>query len=84
LGELPVQGCGSAVCISECQSWGDGQQEICCQSEIVCTPDSAKIFQQENRYAESSDIPTLQDFEEIIAAFVNGNDNKPLVMSAKA
>jgi hypothetical protein len=39
-----------------------------------------KIFQKEIWHAESRDLPTLQDFEEIIAAFVNGDKGKRLVM----
>jgi len=39
-----------------------------------------KIFQKENWYAESRDLPRRQDFEEIIAAFVNGDKSKRLVM----
>jgi hypothetical protein len=39
-----------------------------------------KIFQKENWYAESRDLPTRQDFEEIIAAFVNGDKGKRLVL----
>jgi len=39
-----------------------------------------KIFRKENWYAESKDLPTLQDFEEIAAAFVHGNKTKRLVI----
>ncbi len=39
-----------------------------------------KIFREENWHAKSKDLPTLQDFEEIVAAFVKGNKTKRLVM----
>ena len=39
-----------------------------------------KIFVNEDWYATDAHLPTRQDFEELVAAFVNGNSSKRLIM----